>query len=189
MPLAYDLPPISEDDYLARELGANERHEYVAGQVYLMAGSSKNHNRIALNIASYFNQLTRGSSCQVYASDMKVRIKERNSYYYPDVVVSCDNNDNNDYFLDYPCLIIEVTSDSTLRKDYLEKSLAYQSISSLQTYIIVAQDKYQVDILRRNAKGYWDLSQMTGLEQSIELPCPISHLSLQEIYQDISFNT
>ena len=186
MSLAYSqLPYIQEDEYLAQELTANERHEYVDGKIYLMAGSSKRHNRIALNIASYFNQLTRDSNCQVYASDMKVRIKERSSYYYPDVVVSCDNADNNDYFLDYPCLIIEVTSDSTLRKDFLEKALAYQSIPSLQTYLIVAQDKYQVDILRRNAKGSWDLSQMMELGQSIELPCPVSILRLQEIYQDI----
>lgn len=186
MSLAHSQQPfMTEDEYLAQELNATERHEYVDGYIYLMAGSSKCHNRIALNIATYFNQLTRNSSCQVYASDMKVRVKERNSYYYPDIVVSCDDDDNNDYFLDYPFLIIEVTSDSTLRKDYLEKPLVYQSISSLKNYLIVAQDKYQVDILKRNEKGNWDLSQMNQLEQSIELTCPVSNLSLREIYQGI----
>ena len=124
------------------------------------------------------------SECVAYISDMKVRAEKSHSYYYPDVVVGC-NEEANEYFLEQPCLIVEVTSDSTLRKDYLEKALAYQSIAALQMYLIVAQDKVLVDVLRRGTEGDWELSQVDDLRAEIELPCPVMRLSVGQIYAGV----
>lgn len=185
MSLAHVLNPIiDEKDYLAGELQTSERHEYVQGRVYAMAGSSKRHNRIAGNI--YRALMTQPSDCTAYISDMKVRAAKANSYYYTDVVVGCED-EKDEYYLESPCLIVEVTSDSTLRKDYLEKALAYQSIAALQRYIIVAQDKVLVDVLSRTAEGSWELSEFDQLEAELVLPCPSMTLTLQQIYEGIAF--
>ena len=172
---------ISEPDYLEGEKLAAERHEYVDGQTYLMAGSSKRHNRIAGNCYRAF-MLAGDNRCEAFIGDIKVRVKGSKAYYYPDVVVGCAEDESDEYYLDKPCLIVEVSSDSTIRKDYLEKSLAYQSLTSLQAYLIVAQDKPQVDMLVRTTEGGWALQQFERLEDEITLPCPVMTLSLDTIY-------
>ncbi|TXH68300.1 MAG: Uma2 family endonuclease [Thiothrix sp.] len=174
---------INEADYLIAELQALERHEYVNGRIYAMAGASKRHNRIAGNI--YRALMDNASSCTAYISDMKVHSEKYHSYYYPDVVLGCDSDETDDYVLEKPCLIVEVTSDSTLRKDYLEKSLAYQAIPSLQAYLIVAQDKVQVDMLTRGKDGSWELQQFNELGLELSLPCPVMSLSVATIYNGL----
>lgn len=177
---------VSETAYLAAEKAADERHEYINGKIYAMAGSSKRHNRIAMNCAMHLGMAARQSPCNVYASDVKVRVQKRNSYYYPDVVVGCAEDDNDDdYYLEKPCLIVEVSSNSTVRKDYLEKSLAYQTIASLQAYLIVAQDKPLVDMLVRDESGAWELQQFDQLTDSIHLPCLDLSLTLAMLYEGL----
>lgn len=176
---------ISEADYLASEQQATERHEYVQGQVYLMAGASKRHNRIAGNI--YRALMANKSPCTAYISDMKVHSEKYHCYYYPDVVVGCEPDEASDYILEQPCLIVEVSSDSTVRKDYLEKLLAYQAMPSLQAYLIVAQDTIQVDMLVRSADGLWELQQFNELAAELNLPCPMMSLSVATIYEGLEW--
>ncbi|OQX01415.1 MAG: hypothetical protein BWK73_46170 [Thiothrix lacustris] len=176
---------ISETDYLEGEKLANERHEYVDGQLYLMAGASKRHNRIAGNCYRAFMDIS-DNQCEAFMGDLKVRAPKHKTYYYPDVVVgSAEDDDADDYYLEKPCLIVEVSSNSIIRKDYLEKALVYQAISSLQAYLIIAQDKPQVDMLLRNAEGGWDLQQFDRLEDEISLPCLEITLSLQTAYAGV----
>lgn len=177
---------VSEADYLAHEKLATERHEYVAGQIYLMAGASKQHNRIARNFINRLENAAKNKGCDVFFSDIKVRVEKYAAYYYPDVVVDCSaDGDEDDYYLKTPCLIIEIASDSTIRKDYMEKSLAYQSIPSLKAYLVVAQDKAQVDMLIRADNGDWQLKQFDSLDTEITLPCLDTTLSLTAIYQQV----
>jgi len=176
---------MTEDEYLAGEKTADTRHEYVNGHVYAMAGASKTHNRIARNFITSLSEAADQSGCEIYFSDIKVRAEKYKSYYYPDIVLSCEDDNENDDYLSNPCLIVEVSSASTMRKDYLEKALSYQSIDSLKAYLIVSQDKPQVDMLLRNAEGTWDLQQFNDLEDDIELPCLGKTLTLQAIYAGI----
>jgi Uma2 family endonuclease len=165
---------------------AIERHEYVDGQIYLMAGASKRHNRIARNFINRMEDAANSKGCEVFFSDVKVRITKYKTYYYPDVVVSCSADDEADeYYLEKPCLIVEVASDSTISKDYMEKSLAYQRIASLQAYLVVAQDKVQVDMLIRLEDGSWGLKQFDRLDGEIELPCLGMVLSVADIYHGV----
>jgi len=108
--------PLAQDDYLDGEKISDVRHEYVDGHVFAMAGTSVRHNRIAMNIANviYNAADAQGGSCEVFASDIKVRIKHRKSFYYPDVLLSGDEADNEDpYYKDKPCLLVEVLSNLT----------------------------------------------------------------------------
>ncbi|MGB1257909.1 MAG: Uma2 family endonuclease [Thiolinea sp.] len=177
---------LSEQDYLDGEKLAKERHEYIDGQVFAMAGASKRHNEICLNLALLFRPGTKGNSCRVFSSDVKVRISKRKSYYYPDVVVGCSEDDDvDDYYLEQPCLIVEVTSKSTEWKDYNEKLLAYQSIPSLKGYIVVAQEKPHVSHFYRDDDGEWWVDTFTEFDQIIELPCPKMSVSVADIYDGI----
>ena len=156
-----------------------EKCEYINGQVYMMAGASRNHNRVCMNIAtSLFNHL-KGSRCQVFQSDMKVAIQTLNDtrFYYPDVQVTCEEETDNHYNT-APCLIIEVLSNSTARTDRNEKLTGYRLLPSLQEYVLCAQDSPFVEIYRRRtdwALEYFTTGQSFQLE-SVELSISVSDL-------------
>ena len=180
---------LPEEDYLAGERLSPERHEYVDGQVYLMAGASKRHSEIAVNLTTALRLGARKTSCKVYAADMKVRVVGRKSYYYPDVVVSCEQDDKDDYYLENPCLIIEVLSESTAKRDRSEKLLAYMNIPTLRAYLLVEQDKAELEFFYKNADGGWWVDTFSGLDGVVQLPCPAISLSLAEIYEGVLLAT
>lgn len=143
---------LSPEEYL---LGENDRadgqkYEYVNGEIYAMAGASRGHNQLSMAFAGLLFLHLRGSRCQVFQSDMKVEIKTlgETRYYYPDVQVTCAE-ENASHFNQSPCLIVEVLSDSTARKDRTEKLAAYRLLPSLQEYVLCSQDTPYVEIYRR----------------------------------------
>ncbi|MFO1434284.1 MAG: Uma2 family endonuclease [Candidatus Competibacteraceae bacterium] len=142
---------ISITDYLEAERHSPLKHEYVDGHVYAMTGTSKVHNLIVGNLAGVLRNHLRGGPCQVYTSDIKVQAGNR--FYYPDVVVACPPSDD-PYVETNPLLIIEVLSDSTERIDREEKRLAYQSIATLQEYVLVSQDHREIRLYRRSSEGW-----------------------------------
>ncbi|OQX15251.1 MAG: hypothetical protein BWK73_07425 [Thiothrix lacustris] len=179
---------ITEAEYLEAEKLAEERHEYVDGQVYAMAGASRRHSRIAVNFARKLALVDRqGNPCDIYLSDVKVRAQRAKSYYYPDVLVGCQQDEADEYYLEKPCLIVEVTSKSTEWKDYTEKALAYQKLASLQVYLIVAQDQPLVTLYYRDAETGWEVARFDEMEQVLTLPCPDCTLTLADIYEGVDF--
>lgn len=177
---------ISEEEYLAGERIASIKHEYVAGEVFAMAGTSKMHATIALNIAVALRVHLRGKPCRAYVSDMKVRVKTSPAYYYPDVAVTCSPRDlaadAPAYYIEAPCLIAEVLSDSTERIDRREKLLAYQQLDSLADYLLIDQDKCEVEHYRRTA-DVW-LRDILGPGDTLVLPGLGLELSIEQIYED-----
>jgi Uma2 family endonuclease len=140
----------SVEDYLGGEPESDGRHEYLDGEVYAMVGASDRHGLLSLNLASLFSQRL-PDRCQVFMSDMKVRIQtaERDIFYYPDVLVSCDVRDRETDYRQYPCLVVEVLSPHTERIDRFEKSLFYRQLDTLQEYVLVSQDYRQLEVSRR----------------------------------------
>lgn len=177
---------ISEEDYLAGERIADVKHEYVAGEVFAMAGASKMHVIITGNIFSALRVHLRGKPCRTYASDMKVRVKTSSVYYYPDVAVTCSPRDlavdAPAYYIEAPCLIAEVLSDSTERIDRREKLLAYQQLDSLDDYLLIDQDKREAGHYRRTADG-WQ-RDILGPGDTLVLPGLQFELSVDQIYED-----
>jgi Uma2 family endonuclease len=186
VPLTY----LTVEEYLKAEESSEIRHEYIAGQVFAMSGGSKEHNRITLNIASILRSHLRGSSCSVYMSDMKVRIQSANKtkaadlFYYPDVVVTCNPQDQDRFFVNYPCLIIEVLSPSTEAIDKREKRINYQALDSLQEYVLVSQDQIQVEIYRQDAQGNWSV-QTLDKGDDLQLKSVGLTLTMTDIYEDV----
>ena len=169
---------ISAADYLEGEKDADIRHEYVYGYVYAMAGSSPAHNIIAGNIQTAFNIALTNSPCVVYASDMKVRA-DVEAFYYPDVMIVCDN-DLSSYFQDKPCVIVEVLSKKTARKDLHEKRFMYQTLPSLELYLLVDSRTHQVYGHYRTDKGWEERAFDVG--QPVPVPCAGTELTHEQIY-------
>lgn len=150
------LRPLSIKEYLEGEEQADMRHEYVAGQVYAMAGAKLRHNQIAGNVYGLLWQKTLGSHCQVLNSDMKVRVAAVDAFYYPDVVLRCGVPLSGEtLYLEDPCLIVEVMSASTENVDRREKMQAYHSLPSLQEYVLVDSEKAVIEVFRRHPDGWW----------------------------------
>ena len=177
------------EEYLELEQISDIRHEYFAGEVFAMAGSSKEHNIISGNVYSRLRSQLRGSSCNVFMSDMKVRINLANQnqtiFYYPDVIVSCDSEDQDRYFLNYPCLIIEVLSPSTETIDKREKLLNYRSLLSLKEYVLISQDEVKVEVYRQNEKGNWTIQILMNRDDKLHLDSVGLILEMTEIYEDV----
>src|SRR6266404_4993599 len=175
--LYYDL--VRVEDYLEGEEASELKHEFIDGAVYAMAGATIEHNLIALNIATSLRSHLKGKPCKVVMSDVKVRLKslDHDVFYYPDVMVGCDPRDTDRLYLRYPKLLVEVSSPSTERLDRQEKRLAYQSIETLEEYLIVAQDRIEASILRRT--NNWSPDNLTDPDkvltlQSVDLILPVS---------------
>jgi Uma2 family endonuclease len=136
------------------------RHEYVDGEVYAMVGASDRHGLIAGNLHTALNRHL-PDRCQVFMSDMKVRIKtaERDIFYYPDLLVSCDPRDREPYYRRYPCLVAEVLSPHAERLDRFEKFLFYRQLDTLEEYLLVSQDYRQVEVFRRAEQ--WQVTRYT----------------------------
>jgi Uma2 family endonuclease len=156
---------MSEDDYLALEARSPERHEYVLGNVYAMTGASLRHNIIAGNVYSVLRAHLRGSPCRTFMSDAKLRVAKTKSYYYPDVMVTCDPRHQSvepgDTVVDTPRLVVEVLSERTEATDRREKLLAYRSLPSLQEYVLIAQEEARIEIHRREGDIGWQIITLT----------------------------
>ena len=151
MTSAQRLSQISVEDYLAGEVHARLKHEYIAGMVYAMAGGTYAHNLIASNVLGELHSQLKGKPCRALNSDSKVRIQTNTQtrFYYPDASVVCADNILQGSFQDKPTLIVEVLSDMTRRTDEGEKLDAYQTISALNVYVMFRQDSAGAVVYRR----------------------------------------
>ena len=188
MSVPLNLTYLTVEEYLKAEESSEIRYEYLGGQVFAMSGGSKEHNLITLNIASRLRSHVRGGSCSVFMSDMKVKLelanKGKSIFYYPDVVVSCDSEDQDRFFLNYPCLIIEVLLPSTETTDKREKLVNYRTLKSLQEYVLVSQDEVKVEVYRKDAQGNWSLI-ILGKDDELHLDSIGATLTMTEIYEDV----
>lgn len=174
-------------EYLASEKDSPVRHEYVDGQLYAMAGASDRHNRIALNLASRLNDHLNGGPCEVFIADMKV-IVDPVVYYYPDVVVTCDPPGSDPYVRTQPRLIIEVVSPSTERIDRHEKAFAYRHVPSLQEYVLVLQDRMQVEMYRRQGGDEWIREIFTQPEEYVHFASVGLTLRVRDMYRNVRWS-
>ncbi len=139
---------VSEQDYLNGELHSDIKHEYIDGEVFAMSGASANHNLLAGNVFLALGLHLKGKPCRPFTSDMKVKIGTK--YFYPDVLVDCSDFSGQDYFTQSPVLIVEVLSKSTQQYDKTLKIKTYLQIESLQEYVLIEQDKAEIEVLRKS---------------------------------------
>ncbi|MBD1829267.1 Uma2 family endonuclease [Microcoleus vaginatus GB1-A2] len=178
---------ISPEEYLKLEEVSHIKHEYIQGEIYARAGANDAHVTVAGNLFALLKNQVRGSGCRVYMSDMKAGIESRNIYYYPDVMVTCDERDKAfQSFKKYPCLIIEVLSNGTEAFDRGDKFADYQEFETLQEYVLINQKRQRVECFRRNAEGLWVLYSYTQGSE-IHLASVDFRTSMEAIYEDVTF--
>jgi Uma2 family endonuclease len=176
-------------EYLALERQSQERHEYYGGELRLMAGASRKHNIISLNIASLLREKLRGKPCRPFMSDMRVRIASAQRYFYPDIAVICGAEAfvEEDIATD-ATVIIEVLSDSTEALDRGEKFESYQRLPSLQDYVLVSQDHIRLEHFHKLAQNEWRYLALNKAEEILYLDTVGVQLPLKEIYLDAEPN-
>lgn len=177
---------ISPEQYLELELTSPVKHEYIDGETFAMAGSSDSHAALVRNAVFVLFSHLRGSDCQVYPQDIKAKIHQRSRYYYPDVIVTCDDRDTLDrYVKQHYKLIVEVLSESTEAFDRGLKFQDYRRAESLQEYVLISQDRMNVEVYRRKDASRWELQayQMGETVEflSVGVTCPIG-----DLYEDVA---
>jgi len=174
---------ISVEDYLAGEQDGDIRHEYIGGLVYAMAGAGSRHNIICRNLLVALDTHLRGGNCQVFFIDVKVRLRiaDEDIFYYPDLMVTCDPRDTEEYFKRFPKVLIEVLSPATERTDRREKFSSYTQIESLEEYVLVAQDQVETTVFHR--ANNWRPEIANQPPQHLNIPSLDFTLSLSAIYQ------
>lgn len=167
---------ISVADYLQGELISEVKHEYSDGLVYAMAGASKNHGRLCVNMYRKLGNHLEGNPCEPFSSDLK--IKAGQAFYYPDVTVVCEDDSDNEYYTESPVIIVEVLSKSTRRMDETTKKIAYQTIPTLKEYVLIEQDIVDVEVCRRS-EGWVSKHYFLGDEvtfESVGLTLPVEDI-------------
>jgi Uma2 family endonuclease len=146
---------MDRDQYLRWEAEQPEKHEYLAGEIFAMVGVRREHALVTLALGSLLRQRLKGSPCQVFAADMKLSVDAADAFFYPDVMVTCDPRDRSaETAIAYPCLVIEVLSDSTAALDRSQKFAAYRRLESLREYLLVDIEARRLELYRREG-AHW----------------------------------
>jgi Uma2 family endonuclease len=162
-------PHFSPEEYLAWEAEQSEKHEYVDGEVFAMAGAAEGHVTVTGNVYMALRQHLKGSPCRTFMADMKVQAHADSGFYYPDVVVTCSARDAKDPLVKRePSLLVEVLSPSTAAYDRGAKFSSYRQLASLQEYVLIDTDTRATDVYRKGADGLWVLHPFAGNE-AVEL--------------------
>lgn len=189
---ATKLQKLTIEEYLEIEQSSDTKYEYHDGYIYAMAGGSVNHSRIGGNIYGEIRNklIEKNAPCEIFNSDLKLHIQKENRYVYPDAMVICgDLQASEDYkeAITNPILIVEVLSKSTADYDRGDKFFFYQQIKSLQEYVLIEQDKMQIDIYSRR-KNRWKISRITKKDGSLHLSSLDITIDLDEIYRSVQFD-
>lgn len=184
------LQYLSPDEYLSIERAAETKSEYYAGKMYAMAGASREHIIITGSAAAELRQQLRQKPCEVYSTDMRLKVGRNGLYTYPDVIVVCGTPEFTDSKVDTltnPTVIIEVLSPSTADYDHRAKFEFYRDLDSLQEYIMIWQDRPHVEQYSRQPSGKWVFSEANGIESMVVLESIGCKLTLSELYHRIEF--
>lgn len=184
------------EEYLRLEERSEIRHEFVNGEIFDMAGGTANHNRITVSLtvvienrSTDYSRLRKAKkSCSVFTADMRVQIKKANAYTYPDLMIICgklEYEPGRKDVLVNPTVIFEVLSDSTREYDHTRKFEMYRKLASLQEYVMVEQDRVNVECFRRIESGLWVFEGYDGLRETLRLKSVGIGVSLAAMYENV----
>ncbi|MEC4804148.1 MAG: Uma2 family endonuclease [Jaaginema sp. PMC 1079.18] len=178
--------PLTPEQYLQLEASSDIKHEYRDGEIYAMAGTTDSHNVITGNLYTLMRNRLRNSDCRVYFADVQARLEACNCFYYPDLMVTCDARDREtSTYKRYPKLIVEVLSDSTEAFDRGDKFIDYQTLDSLEEYVLISCKLQRVDCYRRTEKGLWVFQFYTPRQERFRLLSIGLEATFRELYEDV----
>lgn len=186
---------MSMAQFLDWEAAQAQRHEFVAGEVFPMAGADDAHVTVALNVAMALRRHLAGTPCRVYMSDMKLAVRESQGVYYPDVMVTCSEADRASALVkSEPKLLVEVLSPSTAAFDRGDKFAGdkfaddkfadYRRLASLQEYALVDPKTRRSDVYRKGADDLWVLHPADA-GQSLVLSSVALEIDAQTLFAEV----
>jgi Uma2 family endonuclease len=179
---------LTPEQYLEIERKAEVKSEYFNGEMFAMSGGSRWHDRIASQLNMLTQQHLRGKRCEMFTANMRV-LTPAGLYTYPDLSVACEEPlfaDSEVDTLTNPTLLVEILSPSTEAYDHGRKAELYRAIPSLRELLFIAQDRYHVELQRREPNAPWLLLEAAGLGGSIELASIDYTLKLAELYEIVA---
>ena len=179
-------PSFTAEDYLAWENTQLDRHEYLDGEVFAMAGAEDRHVTVSGNVYMALRQHLSGSPCRTYMSDMRLQVASANSYFYPDVLVTCSAVDQASAMVKTePKLIVEVLSPTTAAYDRGLKFGHYRALPSLEEYLLVDLDTRASDCYRKGADGLWVLHPFARGE-AVELASVALTVTAAQLFAEVA---
>ncbi len=179
--------------YLEMERKTETRNQYLNGEIFAMSGASLRHTRIANSICFRLTNQLRDRDCEAFPLALRLRVNPGRDYLYtyPDLSVVCGKPELEDEHFDTllnPKILIEILSPSTEPFDRGKKFALYRQLKTLAEYILVSQDRPQVEQYVRGDDGTWTLTEQTSMDASIVLPSVGATLKLAEIYHNVEFD-
>ena len=179
-------------EYLALERAAEFKSEYFKGEIFAMAGATRQHCRISANVVIETGDQLRETPCEAFGSDMRVMVSATGLYTYPDVTIACGELRFEDEQVDTllnPKVIFEVLSESTEAYDRGKKFDHYRQIATLTEYVLISQSEPLVERYVRQPDGSWRLTVLKGLDAMLELETVPCRLRLADMYFKVSFES
>ncbi len=183
------LPWMSYEDYLALEQSTDQRHEWLDGQAYAMAGGTPPHGALAISVGSELRGMALRCGCQVFSSDVKVRVLATKLVTYPDLSVVCgalQTSPQDDNALTNPALLVEVLSDGTEKYDRGEKFAHYRHLPTLKDYVLVSQHTRRIEVYSREG-DHWAL-RIAEAGQTVALTAMDGGLSVDRVYAGVTLD-
>ena len=191
MALTKSHPVFTVENYLGYERDSDERHEFLDGSVYAMAGESPRHSSICFNLYGLVFQKIRGGNCRGFSPNMKIATNKKGLFSYPDLAIVCGEPkfyDKRGDVITNPAVIFEVLSPSTESYDRGEKLLRYtNNIKSLSDYVLVSQSEPFIEHFFKQPDGSWAKIETAGIEEKFYLPVIETEIRLAELYENIVF--
>lgn len=178
-------------EYLAFERQSEIKHEYFRGELFAMSGASRQHVRIAVNVTILLGNQLKRRGCDVFNSDMRVKVSPTGLYTYPDLVVVCGRPRFEDRELDTllnPTVVVEILSKSTEAYDRGEKFTQYRTLESLTDYLLISQERPHIERFTRQEGGLWLFSDSIGLDAVMPIESIQCQLPLAEVYDRVEFD-
>jgi Uma2 family endonuclease len=190
MSTAPDQRRMSLREYLDWEETSGSKHEFYAGEVFAMAGTTICHNRITINILARLHQLLEGGECEPFGSDLRIRIDDVDLSTYPDISVVCGGpkaHAVDRHAITNPRVIFEVLSKSTENYDRGPKFEFYQKLESFAEYIVVYQTEPKIIHYVRQEDGKWSYRLVVGMEETLRLESIVCAIALKDVYRNVEF--
>ena len=175
-------------EYLEFEEQSDVRHEFHFGKLYPISGTSDVHNEIVHDIHTLIKNAFRQRGCKVYSENVKLELIKNGKFNYPDVMLTCDEDDKNSKFIKrHPSLIVEVLSKSTADYDRTDKFEDYKTIASIQYYLLVESRWQYIELFTRTeAENLWTYQSFTKMTDLIAFPKLDFQMSVADIYNDLN---
>ena len=174
------------EEYFELEKNSETRHEFYYGKLIEMPGESKTANKIANNILAEWRKPLLNQGFECYTHDVKAEIRLNKLYRYPDLVVTPESDNADDYIVKAPVIMVEVASEKSWRTDTGAKRREYANLPTLKYYLIVSQEEPFVELCIRKESD-WTFVHFEDLNETIELANFNLKITLSDIYHRVKF--